>query len=241
MAASELNTCRHVAIIMDGNGRWAKKRFMPRTVGHQAGVKAVKRVVKAAIENNVEALTLYAFSTENWLRPDEEVGFLFKLFIETLDKELQSLHDEGIAIHFIGDIQKFPHVLQQKLHHAVELTQHNEKLNLIVALNYGARAEIVNACKAIAKDIKNDLFDLDDIDEIMVDQRLALHEFPPVDLLIRTSGEERLSNFLLWQLAYAEFYFTECLWPDFNEEEFYKALLGYKERDRRFGAIEEQG
>lgn len=239
MAASESRACRHVAIIMDGNGRWAKKRFMPRTVGHKAGVKSVKRVVGAAIENNIEALTLYAFSTENWLRPDDEVSFLVKLFIDTLDRELTSLHDAGVAIHFIGDTQKFPHLLQQKLHAAAELTQNNTKLDLIIALNYGSRSEIVSACKAIAKDIKNELFELDDIDEIMVSQRLALHEFPPVDLLIRTSGEERLSNFLLWQLAYAEFYFTECLWPDFTEVEFNDALKVYAERERRFGAVEE--
>ena len=239
MAAPETKTCRHVAIIMDGNGRWAKKRFMPRTVGHKAGVKSVKRAVGAAIENNIEALTLYAFSTENWLRPDEEVSFLVKLFIDTLDKELTALHDAGVAIHFIGDIQKFPHAFQQKLYAAAELTQNNKKLNLIIALNYGSRAEIVSACKAIAKDIKNQLFDLEDIDEVMVSQRLALHEFPPVDLLIRTSGEERLSNFLLWQLAYAEFYFTECLWPDFTEVEFKEALTTFYERERRFGAVEE--
>ena len=239
MAASESRVCRHIAIIMDGNGRWAKKRFMPRTVGHKAGVKSVKRVVRAAIENNIEALTLYAFSTENWLRPDDEVSFLVKLFIDTLDRELTALHDAGVAIHFIGDTQKFPHLLQQKLHAAVELTQNNTQLDLIIALNYGSRAEIVSACKAIAKDIKNELFELDDIDEIMVSQRLALHEFPPVDLLIRTSGEERLSNFLLWQLAYAEFYFTECLWPDFTEVEFNEALKVYAERERRFGAVEE--
>lgn len=239
MAASESRVCRHIAIIMDGNGRWAKKRFMPRTVGHKAGVKSVKRVVRAAIDNNIEALTLYAFSTENWLRPDDEVSFLVKLFIDTLDRELTALHDAGVAIHFIGDTQKFPHLLQQKLHAAVELTQNNTQLDLIIALNYGSRAEIVSACKAIAKDIKNELFELDDIDEIMVSQRLALHEFPPVDLLIRTSGEERLSNFLLWQLAYAEFYFTECLWPDFTEVEFNEALKVYAERERRFGAVEE--
>lgn len=239
MAVSEPTTCRHVAIIMDGNGRWAKNRFMPRTFGHKAGVKSVKRVVKAAIENGVEALTLYAFSTENWLRPDEEVGFLVKLFIDTLDKELTALHEAGVAIHFIGDTQKFPHLLQQKLHNASEMTQDNQKLSLIVALNYGSRAEIVSACKAIAKDIKNQLFDLDDIDEVMVSQRLALHEFPPVDLLIRTSGEERLSNFLLWQVAYAELYFTECLWPDFHEAEFKLALDTFAERERRFGAVTE--
>lgn len=239
MAVSESQNCRHVAIIMDGNGRWAKKRFMPRTLGHRAGVKSVKRIVRAAIENNVEALTLYAFSTENWLRPDEEVNFLVKLFIETLDKELVALHDAGVSIHFIGDLQRFPHVLQQKLNSAVELTRQNKKLSLIVALNYGSRAEIVTACKAIAKDFKNQLFDLEDIDEVMVSQRLALYDFPPVDLLIRTSGEERLSNFLLWQLAYAEFYFTECLWPDFTEAEFNKALETFAQRDRRFGAVEE--
>lgn len=239
MAASESKGCKHVAIIMDGNGRWAKKRFMPRTIGHKAGVKSVKKVVKAAIENKIEALTLYAFSTENWLRPDEEVSFLVKLFIDTLDNELRALHDAGVAIHFIGDIQKFPHTFQQKLNGAVELTQNNTALNLIIALNYGARAEIVSACQAIAKDIKNQLFDMDDIDEVMVSQRLALHEFPPVDLLIRTSGEERLSNFLLWQLAYAEFYFTDCLWPDFTEEHFNQALATFAERERRFGAVDE--
>ncbi len=239
MAASESKGCKHVAIIMDGNGRWAKKRFMPRTIGHKAGVKSVKKVVRAAIDNKIEALTLYAFSTENWLRPDEEVGFLLKLFIETLDSELQALHDADVAIHFIGDIQKFPHAMQHKLLAAVEMTKNNKALSLIIALNYGSRAEIIAACKAIAKDYKNQLFDLEDIDEVMVSQRLALHEFPPVDLLIRTSGEERLSNFLLWQLAYAEFYFTDCLWPDFTEEEFNKALVAYAERERRFGAVDE--
>ncbi|ELV08626.1 di-trans,poly-cis-decaprenylcistransferase [Wohlfahrtiimonas chitiniclastica] len=237
MAASESNACRHVAIIMDGNGRWAKKRFLPRTMGHNAGVKSVKRVVKAAIEHHVEALTLYAFSTENWSRPDEEVSFLVKLFIKTLDRELQSLNEAGVAIHFIGDTHKFPLLLQQKLHQAVELTRNNQQLDLIIALNYGSRAEIVSACKAIAQDVQNKFISLDEVDEVMVSQRLALHDFPPVDLLIRTSGEQRLSNFLLWQLAYAEFYFTECLWPDFNENEFNKALMSFAERERRFGAV----
>ncbi|NLD08254.1 MAG: isoprenyl transferase [Xanthomonadaceae bacterium] len=237
MMTSSEQHCRHVAIIMDGNGRWAKKNSLARTLGHRAGAKAVKRTVKAAIKYGVEVLTVYAFSTENWRRPKDEVTFLMDLFIKTLNSELSELADAGVKLEFIGDLSKLPDAVREKLLEAKEKTQDNETLTLVVAVNYGGRSEIVEAVKSLSQSVINGDMALDAIDEAAVNQHLALSELPEVDLLIRTSGEQRLSNFLLWQLAYSEFYFTDVHWPDFEEAHFKAALDEYYCRERRYGGL----
>lgn len=237
MMTSSEQHCRHVAIIMDGNGRWAKKNSLARTLGHRAGAKAVKRTVKAAIKYGVEVLTVYAFSTENWRRPKDEVTFLMDLFIKTLNSELSELADAGVKLEFIGDLSKLPNAVREKLLEAKEKTQDNETLTLVVAVNYGGRSEIVEAVKSLSQSVINGDMALDAIDEAAVNQHLALSELPEVDLLIRTSGEQRLSNFLLWQLAYSEFYFTDVHWPDFEEAHFKAALDEYYCRERRYGGL----
>ncbi len=229
------SNCQHVAIIMDGNGRWAEKNRLTRALGHRAGVKAVRRSVESAIKHQVKVLTVYAFSTENWKRPKDEVSFLMELFHQTIEKQLADLHKADVRLSFIGDISTLSPSLQEKLNKALELTKDNQTLDLVVALNYGGRQEIVNACKAISEKVAKDELTLDEIDEALLTSHLGLHQFPPVDLLIRTSGEQRLSNFLLWQLAYAEFYFTDCHWPDFGDKEFTAALEEFSNRERRFG------
>ena len=237
MMTSSEQHCRHVAIIMDGNGRWAKKNSLARTLGHRAGAKAVKRTVKAAIKYGVEVLTVYAFSTENWRRPKDEVTFLMDLFIKTLNSELSELADAGVKLEFIGDLSKLPNAVREKLLEAKEKTQDNETLTLVVAVNYGGRSEIVEAVKSLSQSVINGDMALDAIDEAAVNDHLALSELPEVDLLIRTSGEQRLSNFLLWQLAYSEFYFTDVHWPDFEEAHFKAALDEYYCRERRYGGL----
>ena len=237
MMTSSEQHCRHVAIIMDGNGRWAKKNSLARTLGHRAGAKAVKRTVKAAIKYGVDVLTVYAFSTENWRRPKDEVTFLMDLFIKTLNSELSELADAGVKLEFIGDLSKLPNAVREKLLEAKEKTQDNETLTLVVAVNYGGRSEIVEAVKSLSQSVINGDMALDAIDEAAVNDHLALSELPEVDLLIRTSGEQRLSNFLLWQLAYSEFYFTDVHWPDFEETHFKAALDEYYCRERRYGGL----
>lgn len=237
MMTSSEQHCRHVAIIMDGNGRWAKKNSLARTLGHRAGAKAVKRTVKAAIKYGVDVLTVYAFSTENWRRPKDEVTFLMDLFIKTLNSELSELADAGVKLEFIGDLSKLPDAVREKLLEAKEKTQDNETLTLVVAVNYGGRSEIVEAVKSLSQSVINGDMALDAIDEAAVNDHLALSELPEVDLLIRTSGEQRLSNFLLWQLAYSEFYFTDVHWPDFEEAHFKAALDEYYCRERRYGGL----
>jgi len=237
MMTSSEQHCRHVAIIMDGNGRWAKKNSLARTLGHRAGAKAVKRTVKAAIKYGVEVLTVYAFSTENWRRPKDEVTFLMDLFIKTLNSELSELADAGVKLEFIGDLSKLPDAVREKLLEAKEKTQDNETLTLVVAVNYGGRSEIVEAVKSLSQSVINGDMALDAIDEAAVNDHLALSQLPEVDLLIRTSGEQRLSNFLLWQLAYSEFYFTDVHWPDFEEAHFKAALDEYYCRERRYGGL----
>lgn len=227
--------CQHVAIIMDGNGRWAEKNSLTRALGHRAGVKSVKRSVEYAIKHGIKVLTVYAFSTENWKRPDEEVSFLMELFYQTIEGQLKSLHKAGIRLSFIGDLSPLSNKLKEKLLGAVEITKDNDVLDLVIAINYGGRQDIVNACQEIAQEVSSGAMSVEDISESYFESKLSLQEFPPVDLLIRTSGEQRISNFLLWQLAYAEFYFAKCHWPDFNEAEFEAALLEYDQRDRRFG------
>ncbi|WP_432805920.1 polyprenyl diphosphate synthase [Ignatzschineria rhizosphaerae] len=227
--------CQHIAIIMDGNGRWAEKNSLTRALGHRAGVKAVKRSVESAIKHGIKVLTVYAFSTENWKRPVEEVSFLMDLFYQTVEGQLKSLHKAGVRLSFIGDLSPLSERLKSQLLSAVELTKDNQTLDLIVAINYGGRQEIVNACQMLAKEVQAGEISVEEITEARFEDALSLKDYPPVDLLIRTSGEQRVSNFLLWQLAYAELYFTNCHWPDFGEKEFEAALKEYNRRDRRFG------
>jgi len=226
---------RHVAIIMDGNGRWAKQRGLPRVAGHRAGAEAVRRTLRAAGKNRVEVLTLYAFSSENWRRPEEEVSDLKGLLGYYLERELDSLAKEGVRLRLIGDYGAFGPDLTQRLERAMERLESNSRLTLVVALNYGSRAEIAHVARSLAtKAVAGDV-DPSSIDEEFVEAELQTHDLPELDLLIRTSGEVRLSNFLLWQAAYAELVFTPTLWPDFGEAEFEQALGEYAARERRFG------
>jgi undecaprenyl diphosphate synthase len=231
---------RHIAIIMDGNGRWAKKRGRLRVFGHESGVKAVRTTLEAATAIGVEYLTLYAFSTENWQRPKYEVDALMHLLISSLHKELNSLHKNNIKLMTIGDLKSLPAEASRELQKAIEKTSTNTGLKLILALSYSSRWEISEAIKAILEKIEQKKLSMDDIDETLVAEHLCTSDIPDPELLIRTSGEMRISNFLLWQIAYAELYFTPTLWPDFNEEELYAAILDYQKRERRFGKTSEQ-
>ena len=226
---------RHVAIIMDGNGRWAAKRSLPRAAGHRAGAEAVRKTLRAAAEAGVEVLTLYAFSSENWRRPEEEVSDIKGLLGYYIDKELQTLEKEGVRLRLIGDPAAFGSQLEARLLSAVERTAANRKLTLVVALNYGSRGEIAAAARQMAEEVHNGTRDPASIDESTLAAALQTADLPPLDLLIRTSGEVRLSNFLLWQAAYAELMFVETLWPDFDEREFNAALGTFASRQRRFG------
>jgi undecaprenyl diphosphate synthase len=231
---------RHVAIIMDGNGRWAKKRFMPRFAGHQAGVEAVRDIVKACVERKIEVLTLFAFSSENWRRPDEEVSLLMKLFMSALDREVKRLHKNGVRLRVVGDIAAFPAKLQQQIKVSEELTRDNKLLQLNIAANYGGRWDIVQACKKLARAAVDGEITVEQIDEQLLERQLSLAGLPEPDLFIRTGGEERISNFLLWQLAYSEFFFTATLWPDFSVGLFDEAIESFKKRQRRFGRTGDQ-
>ncbi len=231
---------RHIAIIMDGNGRWAQKRFMPRAVGHQAGVKTVRKIVEFCIAEKVEILTLFAFSSENWRRPQIEVTFLIELFISTLRTEIHKLHSNNIQLRFIGDKSAFPDVLQDTMNEGEEKTRQNNALTLVIAVNYGGRWDIAQATKKIALSLKKGELSEDVIDEKLISQYLSLSDLPEPDLFIRTGGEQRVSNFMLWQLAYTELYFTDTLWPDFNEQSMVEAIQSFKKRQRRFGHTGEQ-
>lgn len=226
---------RHVAIIMDGNGRWAEKRGLPRVAGHKAGAEAVRRAMQAAVDNGVEVLTLYAFSSENWRRSTEEIADLTALMRFYLERELTTLHGEGVRLKLIGDYCAFGPDLVARLERAVEHTSANSRLTLVVALNYGSRAEIAAAARKLAERAEAGEIDPQDIDEAALAAELQTHGLPELDLLIRTSGEVRLSNFLLWQSAYAELMFVDLLWPEFDEKAFADALQRYAARDRRFG------
>lgn len=234
------NIPQHIAIIMDGNGRWAKKRGLLRTKGHQNGVKAVRNAIEACNTLSVPYLTLYAFSSENWNRPKNEVSMLMNLLISTLRKEVDEFNKNDIRLNIIGDVKSLPIKVQKELQEALELTKNNTKATLTVALSYGSHAEIIEAVKTIASDVKNDKLTLDNITKETIETNLYTYNLPPVDLLIRTSGEQRISNFLLWQIAYAELYFTHVLWPDFQKENLYEAVLSYQDRERRFGKTSEQ-
>ncbi|AWH89497.1 (2E,6E)-farnesyl-diphosphate-specific ditrans,polycis-undecaprenyl-diphosphate synthase [Limnobaculum parvum] len=229
---------RHVAIIMDGNGRWAKQLGKMRIFGHQEGAKAVRRAVSFAVNNGIEALTLYAFSSENWNRPPQEVTALMELFIRALDKEVKSLHKHNVRLKIIGDTGRFSERLQERIQRAEAITEANTGLTLNIAANYGGRWDIIQAVQQIAQQVKNGDIEPDDISEHMVSQHINLSDLAPVDLVIRTGGEHRISNFLLWQIAYAELYFTEVLWPDFDELVFEGALNAFAQRERRFGGTE---
>lgn len=228
---------RHVAIIMDGNGRWAQRRGLPRIAGHRKGIEAARSVVKAAGALGIEVLTLYAFSSENWSRPAAEIADLMDLLRRFIRKELEALANEGIRIRVIGDYQAFEPDVVELIDGAIARTADNSKATLVVALNYGSQSEITQAVRAIAEDVAEGRIDASDITASTIDGRLSTHGLPPLDLLIRTSGECRLSNFLLWQAAYAELYFTDTLWPDFDEQALRDAVGDFTRRERRYGGL----
>jgi len=231
---------KHVAIIMDGNGRWAKKQGKQRIFGHKNGAKAVQEIVEAAAELGINTLTLYTFSTENWSRPKKEVDMLMGLLVRSLKKELKTLIKNNIKLQTIGNIKKLPKKVVNELFEVIEKTKNNNRLILNLALNYGSREEIVNAIKNISKKVVNKTISIEEIDENIINNHLYTVTLPDVDFLIRTSGEKRISNFMLWQIAYAELYFTNILWPDFKKEHFFQAIAEYQHRERRFGKISEQ-
>jgi undecaprenyl diphosphate synthase len=230
----------HVAIIMDGNGRWAKSRGEVRIFGHMNGVESVRASLKAAREIGVKYLTLYAFSTENWNRPKEEVDALMDLLVSTIVNEIEDLHKESVQLMAIGDIENLPESCRSALKEGVEKTKDNEKTTLVLALSYSSRWEILNAVKDIASKVKTGVLDVNEIDSAAFEKSLTTAGLPDPELMIRTSGEHRISNFLLWQMAYAELYFTETHWPDFRKEHFFEAILSYQQRERRFGKTSEQ-
>jgi undecaprenyl diphosphate synthase len=231
---------RHIAIIMDGNGRWAKEKGEDRLYGHYNGVESVRNIVEGCAELSIEYLTLYAFSTENWDRPRDEVTGLMELLIETIKQEVSTLNKNNIRLHVIGNVEMLPLPAQKELDEAAEATKSNTGLNLIMALSYSSRWEIIHAIKKIAVEIKEQKLDPEEITNSLFEQHLCTAFFPDPELMIRTSGEYRISNFLLYQLAYSELYFTDTLWPDFRKENLYAALLDFQNRERRFGKISEQ-
>lgn len=230
----------HIAIIMDGNGRWAKGKGKFRIFGHRSGVISVRETTEACAELGVKNLTLYAFSTENWSRPQDEVNALMDLLVDTIEKEIPTLQKNSIKLSAIGDLNSLPKNCHKKLMHAIEETSGNTRMNLILALSYSARWDLTNSMKRIADDVKRGKIDVGDIDDELVDKYLSTNGIPHPELLIRTSGEQRISNFLLWEIAYAELYFTPVLWPDFRKEDLYKAIIDYQKRERRFGKTSEQ-
>ncbi len=231
---------QHVAIIMDGNGRWAKSQGMARVFGHNKGVDSVRQATEAAAELGIKYLTLYAFSTENWNRPQQEVDALMELLVNTIAKETDTLMKNNVRLLTIGDTNRLPERTREIFKACMEKTQSNNGLQLIIALSYSSRWEITEAVKLIADKVKQGQLDISSIDQQTISRHLNTASFPDPDLLIRTSGELRISNFLLWQLAYTELYFTDCLWPEFTKEEFYKALVNYQQRERRFGKTSDQ-
>lgn len=231
------NVPEHIAIIMDGNGRWAKKRGLPRVAGHREGMKAIKKVVQRAVELDVKVLTLYAFSTENWKRPRKEIEFIMRLPSRFLDTYLPDLIKNNVKVTMVGDYDSLPEFTKEAVKHSIEKTKDNTGLILNFALNYGSRLEIISAIKNICRDIENKKLDVNDIDEQLVSNYLFTKGLKDPDLVIRTSGEQRISNYLLWQIAYSELYFTKKYWPDFNEEALDEAIIEYQSRKRRFGGL----
>lgn len=234
-----MDSPKHIAIIMDGNGRWAKKRGMPRTYGHTMGAKTVEKICRAANKYGVKYLTLYAFSTENWSRPETEVKALMKLLGSYLENCLETARENQMRIRVIGDISKLDPVFQEKIHSVEEASKAYDALHLTIAINYGSRDEMIRAMRAMAGDVQTGKISPEEIDEKLYEGYLDTKGIPDPDLMIRTSGEQRLSNYLLWQLAYSEFYFTDKPWPDFDEQELAKAIEAYCNRDRRYGALKE--
>lgn len=237
---SDTRIPQHVAIIMDGNGRWAEQRSMPRPVGHREGGKAVRRVVRAAYDRGIKVLTLFAFSSENWKRPPREVNLLMELFLSTLRTEVRRLHENGVRLRVIGERSAFPEKLQQQIHASEALTVNNTAMTLVIAANYSGRWDIVQATQQLAKKAQAGLIDPDAISFNDVQQHLCLADLPEPDLFIRTGGEQRISNFLLWQMAYTELFFTDTYWPDFDETTLDTALMAYAHRERRYGLTSAQ-
>ena len=231
---------RHVAIVMDGNGRWAKKRFLPRTAGHRAGVSAIRTIVENCGRRGIDALTVFAFSSENWNRPKKEVDALMAIFISTLKGEMEKLNKQNVRVSFIGDRTELPDDLQAVINKTEEVTRHNTGLALTIAVNYGGRWDIAEACKRVAQKVSTGELVVDRIDEALLSAEMSLSHLPDIDLFIRTGGESRISNFLLWQVAYSELYFTNTLWPDFNAASLDKAIEWYGTRERRFGKTSAQ-
>ncbi len=231
---------QHVAIIMDGNGRWAKQQGEDRIFGHHEGVNSVREIVEACGEIGVKFLTLYAFSTENWNRPKEEVDGLMELLVGTISMETKNLNDKGVRLEAIGDLKSLPEICQHQLQESINITSKNNKVTLILALSYSSKWEITNSVKEIAKEIATGTLLPSEITAELIDSHLNTRLWPNPELMIRTSGERRISNFLLWQLAYAEFYFTDVLWPEFRKDDFFKAIVSYQNRERRFGKTSEQ-
>ena len=234
------NLPKHLAIIMDGNGRWAKQQGFLRAFGHENGTKSVKKTITTCAKIGIEFLTLYAFSTENWNRPRLEVEALMKILINSLKKELPTLIENNIKLNAIGNLDKLPKNAHKELLDVIEKTKNNTRLTLTLALSYGSREELANAVRIISDKVKNNIISIDSIDDSIINEHLYTQNLPDVDLLIRTSGEHRISNFLLWQIAYAELYFTNVLWPDFKDQDLYEAIISYQKRERRFGKTSEQ-
>jgi undecaprenyl diphosphate synthase len=231
---------RHVAIIMDGNGRWAKQRFLPRPAGHKAGVGAVRKTVEHCIAKGIEVLTLFAFSSENWRRPPQEVDLLMQLFLASLERETVKLHRNGVRLRIIGDLDQFAPALQARIAEAESMTAGNDKMTLVIAANFGGRWDIAKACRNLAAEVEAGRLRSEDVTVDLIGSRLAMADLPEPDLFIRTGGEQRISNFLLWQLAYTELHFTSLLWPDFDEAAFDEALNSFASRQRRFGHTGDQ-
>ena len=233
-------TPNHIAVIMDGNGRWAKAKGFIRTIGHEKGAEVIENVVTACSDMGVKYLTLYAFSTENWKRPKLEVNTLMRLLVYNLKKEVARFMEKGVRLNTIGNIDKLPSNVKKQLLEVIERTKNNDTITLTLALSYGGREELIHGVKEICAKVKNNIISVENIDEVVINEHLYTQNLPDVDLLIRTSGEQRISNFLLWQIAYAELYFTDVLWPDFKKEHLFEAILNYQQRERRFGKTSEQ-
>tara|TARA_A200000113_G_scaffold220335_1_gene230339 strand:+ start:526 stop:1263 length:738 start_codon:yes stop_codon:yes gene_type:complete len=234
------NIPQHLAIIMDGNGRWAEKKGKSRIIGHRNGVKAVQVVVEEAVHLKIKYLTLYAFSTENWSRPQEEIGVLMNLLVNSLKSEFEKLLKNRIKLNVIGNISQLPKKVRDELNYVINKTRDNREMTLTLALSYGGREELSTALRRLAIKVKNNIISPEKIDQSIINEHLYTQNLPDVDLLIRTSGEKRISNFLLWQIAYAELYFSKVLWPDFNKKDLHKAIINYQKRERRFGKTSEQ-
>lgn len=231
---------KHVAIIMDGNGRWAKSRGEERTFGHKNALHAVRNAINACNEVDIPYLTLYTFSSENWKRPSDEVSTLMSLLTETLIEETESIFSKGLRLHVIGNLDRLAPIVKEQLQHVMDLTKDNTRGNLVLAISYGAQDEIINAVKNISHDVKNGDLEIENINEQLFESYLYTKNFPPVDLLIRTSGETRISNFLLWQIAYAELQFLDILWPDFTKDIFFQCIVNYQSKERRYGLTGDQ-